>query len=115
MFTVTWSALRPEKEIDEIRLALAAEFSNDFEAAWREDEIRYQVVDDNNFDDAGEYAPIIRATFSFVAVCNMDLADVDGYADYYRKLLHRYYVDDVGISYKPDRSHDVESWRTVVF
>lgn len=115
MFEVCWTALRPEREIDDIRQKLAAEFHNDFGTDWREDEINYKVVDDSHFDANGVYEPIIRATFSFSTVCNIDRSDVECFADYYRRLLHRYSVDDVGIVYKPEPETDWTKWRPAVY
>ena len=115
MFEVCWTALRPEREIDDIRQKLAAEFHNDFGTKWREDEINYHVVDDSHFDASGVYDPIIRATFSFGTVCNIDRSDVECFADYYRRLLHRLGVDDVGIAYKPEPETDWTKWRPAVY
>lgn len=115
MFEVCWTALRPEREIDDIRQKLAAEFHNDFGTEWREDEINYHVVDDSHFDTNGVYEPIIRATFSFSTVCNIDRSDVECFADYYRRLLHRLSVDDVGITYKPEPETDWTKWRPAVY
>ena len=114
MFEVCWTALMPEKKIDSIRQKLAAEFHNDFGTDWNEDEINYKVVDDSHFDANDVYDPIIRATFSFRAVCDIYSDYVEGLADYYRKLLHRYFVDDVEIVYKPEPETDWTKWRPTV-
>lgn len=114
MFDVCWTALRPEREIDDIRQKLAAEFHNDFGTDWNEDEITYKVVDDSHFDADGIYEPIIRATFSFRTACNIDRSDVECFADYYRRILHRLGVDDVGIAYKPEPETDWTKWRPTV-
>lgn len=113
MFEVCWTATLPEGEIDSIRSKLTAEFTKDFGSEWIEDEIDYKVVAD--IHASGIYDPIIRATFAFRAVCNIDREDVETFADYYIKLLHRYSVEDVGITFKAPSETDWTKWRVSVY
>lgn len=115
MFEVSWTALMPEGMIDSIRSKLTAEFTDDFGSQWIEDEINYKVVDDTNFNTKGEYDPIIRATFAFRAVCNVDREDVEVLANHYIKFLNCLAVHDVGITYKAPPETDWTKWRVSVY
>lgn len=114
MFEVCWTALMPESKIDSIRSRLAAEFTDDFGTEWVENEIKYNVVDDTNFNLKDEYDPIIRATFSFRAVCDIDREDVEVLSTHYIKFLNCLAVHDVGISYKAQPEMDWTKWRSSV-
>lgn len=114
MLEVNWQALRPESEIDYIRAKLAAAFSEDFGTEWREDELDYEVVDDEHFASDGRYDPIIKATFSFVAVCNIERDDAEVFIYWYEKFLkEKLRVDDVCIVFKR-ANNDWSEWRPTV-
>ena len=115
MFKFMWTALLPESEIDCIRRTLAAEFRREYDSDWHEEEIRYDVKNFENYNADGIADPIIRATFSFNAVCDMDLADAAGMAHGLKKLLReRFGIDDTCYSYTESRS-DVSKWRSSVY
>lgn len=79
MLVFRWHALLPERDIDWLRHVVSGIFSDYFGTLWREDEITYQVLEDHwiNLPRQGSvYNPIISATFSFVAVCNVDFETV---------------------------------------
>lgn len=114
MLSVMWKATRPESELDFIRSKMAAAFSDDFGSEWREDELYYEVIDDEHFEK-GAYDPIIRATISFVAVCNINYCEAEVYTYWYENFLkNKLRVDDVFIEFKYT-SNDWTTWRPTVY
>lgn len=113
MLEIKWQALRPESEIDYIRARLAAELSNDFGTEWREDELYYEVVDDEHFVN-GKYDPIVKATLSFVAVCYIEPSEAEVFIYWYERFLkEKLSIDDVCIEFRR-ANNDWSEWRPTV-
>lgn len=93
MLVFRWYALLPERDMDWVRHTCGAIFSDYFGTLWREDELSYDIREDHwtTLPREGKvYNPIISATFSFVAVCKVDLDTVKLLARRVESQLHCY-------------------------